>query len=233
MSGTILDVMTPDGMMGGYLARPGLTGSGPGVIVIQEIFGVNTVMREVCDWLAGQGFVAFCPDLFWRIEPGLMLTDQSQQEWGRAFELFQAFDIGSGIRDIGHSIEALRAHEAVQGKVGAIGYCLGGKLAYLTAARTDADAAVGYYGVGLGDLMNEARSITKPLMLHIAGKDAFVSVEEQARIHAALDSHANVTLHNYPEDDHAFARPRGNHFNETSAALANRRTLAFLTEHLL
>lgn len=232
MSGTEIRITGHDGSFMGYLARPGLTGTGPGVVVIQEIFGVNTVMRAVCDRLAKEGYVALCPDLFWRIEPKINITDNTQEEWGRAFELFKAFEVGKGVEDIAAAITALRSNPACTGKVGAVGYCLGGQLAYLTAARTDVDAAVGYYGVAIETRLAEAEKIECPLMLHIAGKDQFVPPAAQAAIREGLKNHPRVTLHGYPENDHAFARVGGEHYDPASAELANGRTREFFAKHL-
>ena len=225
MSGREITVHGPDGDFMAYTA-----GEGPAIIVIQEIFGVNAVMRELCDWLSGEGYKAICPDLFWRIEPGIQLTDKTDAEWARAFELYQAFDPDSGVKDIAATIAHARADGAA--KVGAVGYCLGGFLAYLTAARTDADASVGYYGVGIQRALAEAKTISKPLMLHIAGQDEFVPSEAQTEIHGALDGHDTVTLYDYPDRDHAFARTSGAHYDAADAATANGRTLAFFAEHL-
>ena len=118
----------------GYQAMPP-SGQGPGVVVIPEIFGVNQVMRDLTDWVASEGFVALCPDLFWRQEPGIQITDQSEEEWARAFELFQGFDLEKGVQDLDATIETLRAAEGCSGKVGSVGFCLGGRLAYLTSTR--------------------------------------------------------------------------------------------------
>jgi carboxymethylenebutenolidase len=231
MSGQAIRITGPAGDFSAYLARPE-SGEGPGIVLLQEIFGVNQVMRNRCDALAAQGFTALCPDLFWRIEPGVDITDQSQAEWDKAFSLMKAFSPDTGIEDIAASIRWLRSQDGTGGKVGAMGYCLGGLLAYLTAARTDSDATIGYYGVSIQDRLDEASAIKQPLMLHIAGKDQFVPPEAQAAIHQGLDSHPLVTLHDYPEDDHAFARPGGAHYNAASADLANQRTLDFLNRHL-
>lgn len=144
----------------------------------------------------------------------------------------KAFNADTGIEDIAAAIAWLRNQDGTGGKVGAMGYCLGGLLAYLTAARTDSDATIGYYGVSIQDRLDEATAIKRPLMLHIAGKDQFVPPEAQAAIHQGLDSNPLVTLHDYPEDDHAFARPGGAHYNAASADLANQRTLDFLNRHL-
>ena len=231
MSGQDITIPGPDGDFMGYLATPeGL--HGPGVVVIQEIFGVNDVMREIADDLADKGFVALCPDLFWRIEPGIQLTDKTDEEWARAFELFNTFDVDAGMKDIQATITHLRGLEPCTGTVGAIGYCLGGHLAYLTATRTDADCAVGYYGVNIPAKIDEAKNIKKPLMLHIAEKDEFVDAEAQKAMHAGLDDHPLVTLHDYEGMDHAFARVGGAHYDKDNATLANDRTEYFLKEHL-
>ncbi len=215
-----------DGTFMVYVAIPEVTPA-PGIVVAQEIFGVNQVMRETCDWLADQGFVAACPDLFWRIEPGIQLTDQSQAEWDRAFELFGLFDVDKGIEDLKTTLGMLNAHMVSNGKSGTLGYCLGGKLAYLMATRSDADANVGYYGVGLGDLLGEAGSISHPLMLHIAEKDQFSSAEEIAKVQEGLAGNDQVTVHLYEGQDHAFARKGGAHYDGASAELANQRTIDF------
>jgi carboxymethylenebutenolidase len=220
-----------DGTFTAYVALPKTTPA-PGVVVAQEIFGVNQVMRDTCDWLAGQGFVAACPDLFWRIEPGIDITDKTQAEWDRAFELFNLFDVDKGIEDMKAMLAAVRAQKGCTGKAGSVGYCLGGKLAFLMATRSDADANVGYYGVGLGDLLDEAKKISKPLMLHIAEKDRFSSPEEIAKVREGLKSKAQVTTHLYKDQDHAFARPGGEHYDAAEAKRANERTINFFKEHL-
>lgn len=231
--GERIEVKASDGSgsFGGYLARPS-SGKGPGIVVVQEIFGVNAGLRQMCDDWARQGFVALAPDLFWRIEPGVELTDKTQAEWQRALALMQAFDIDKGVADIEATIRMLKTHPSCTGKVGVVGFCLGGKLAYLAATRTDADTSVGYYGVGIADLLGESHAIAKPLMLHIAQEDRFVDKAAQARMHAGLDGNPRVTLHDYPGVDHAFARVDGEHRDEAAARLANQRTLEFFQRHL-
>ena len=231
MSGQDIEIESDDGNFSAYLALPA-SGSGPGVLVLQEIFGVNASMRAITDWLAGEGFTALCPDLFWRIEPGIQITDKTEAELNRAFELFGLFNQDTGLQDIRTSLSALRALDACSGKAGAIGYCLGGLLAYRTACHTDSDASVGYYGVSIEDRLAEAAGISAPLMLHIAGDDQFVPAAAQARLHEGLGSNPLVTLHDYPGMEHAFARPDGLHYAADSANLANQRTLDFLHRHL-
>ncbi len=222
-----INIAVNDQKMSGYLALPIKTPA-PGIIILQEIFGVNQVMRDICDHWAEQGFAALCPDLFWRIEPGIDITDQTKQEWEKAFDLFGKFNVDQGVDDIAAAIKTLRSHGACNGAVCAVGFCLGGQLAYLTAARTDIDAAIGYYGVNIQNLLNEAENITKPLMLHIAGKDQFVPQAAQKEIIQALEPHAQITLHLYPDRDHAFARQGGEHYHKQDAEQANQKSLAFL-----
>ncbi|HWD26703.1 MAG TPA: dienelactone hydrolase family protein [Rhizomicrobium sp.] len=232
MSGQDIRVDGSDGPFGAYLAAPA-SGRGPGIVVIQEIFGVNAVMRGVADDLAARGYFALCPDLFWRLEPGVQLTDKTDAEWQRAFDLMNRFDPDAGVRDIQAAIDRLRKGvPGCTGKVGAVGYCLGGLLAYLTAARTDADASVGYYGVNIADKLDEAPKIAKPLMLHIAAKDEFVPPPAQAKMALGLKGNPHVTLHTYPEMNHAFARPGGAHYDKACADLANGRTATFFRTHL-
>ncbi len=229
--GDKIKITGEDGDFSAYLAMPETLNTdepAPGVVVIQEIFGVNENIKSIADWLAGQGFVALAPDLFWRLEPDVSLTDKTEEEWQKAFSLMNDFDPQKGVTDIQSTINTLRSHPACNGKAGLIGYCLGGKMAYMAACGTDIDAAVGYYGVGIQDMLAEAENISNPLMLHIAGKDAFVPPEAQAAIETALGKHPQITLHVYADDDHAFAREGGEHYAAASAATANDRTLNLL-----
>ena len=230
-----LTITTPDGAFSAYVARPPAALAAtpaPAIVVIQEIFGVNKVMRDVCDDLAAQGFVAVCPDLFWRIEPGIDITDHSEAEWKKAFELYNAFDVDAGVSDIAATLAAVRALPGVNGKVGAVGYCLGGLLAFLTAARTDSDATVAYYGVGTEKHVAEAEKLARPLLMHIAEEDQFVPKEAQKVILGALKDHPQIEIHSYPGRDHAFARVGGEHYDAADAGTANARSLAFFKSNL-
>jgi carboxymethylenebutenolidase len=214
-----------------YVARPAAPRA-PAIVVIQEIFGVNKVMRDIADDLAAAGYLAICPDLFWRIEPEIQLTDQSEAHWKRAFELYNAFDVDSGIKDIAATIDHVRGDGGCSGKVGAVGFCLGGLLAFLTATRTDADACATFYGVGIERYLGEAERLATPVLLHIAEADQFVPKEAQAEIKRGMGNHPMVEIHTYPGRDHAFARKGGEHYNADDAALAERRTLAFFRANL-
>jgi len=231
MPGQDIAIRGEDGEFSAYLASPA-SGKGPGVVVIQEIFGVNAVMRGIADTLAARGYFALCPDLFWRIEPGVQITDKTDAEWKRAFALMGKFNADTGVKDIQSTITHLRRMPNCTGKVGAVGYCLGGLLAYLTACRTDSDASVGYYGVNIHQMLGEAKNIKKPLMLHIAGKDQFVPPAAQKQVMDALKDNPLVTIYHYPEMDHAFAREGGAHYDHACAELANGRTATFFRQHL-
>ena len=224
-------IRTPDGDFSAYVARPAAA-KAPAIVVIQEIFGVNAVMREITDGFAAEGFLAICPDLFWRIEPGVDITDQSEAEWKKAFELYNAFDVDLGVKDIAAAIGYIRGDAGSAGKVGAVGFCLGGLLAFLTATRTDIDASVGYYGVGIEKHLGEVDKLADPLLLHIAEADQFVPKEAQALIVSALRNHPQVQIFTYPGRDHAFARRGGEHYDAADAALANSRTLALFKKAL-
>lgn len=214
-----------------YLAKP-TSGKASGVLVCQEIFGINKVMRDVCDGLAKSGYLAICPDLFWRQQPGIQLTDKTEAEWQRAFELYKGFSEQKGIDDLKTTLDYLRAVPGCSGKAGTVGYCLGGKLAYLMATRSSVDCSVGYYGVGIESALEEAKTIKKPLMLHIAEKDSFCPPEAQNKIKAALAGNRLVTIQVYPGMDHAFARVGGEHYDKAAAELANKRTADFFRIHL-
>lgn len=230
MSGKEITINTTDGPFGGYLATPA-SASGAGIVVIQEIFGINKFVRAVADRYAAHGYFALAPDLFWRIEPRVQLDDRDPAQFQRALDLMGKFNIDLGIKDIEAAIRHLRGEEHCQ-RVGAVGYCLGGQLAYLTAARTDVDASVGYYGISLQEKLGEAANIRKPLMLHIAGKDQYVPPAAQAKIIDGLKANPNVMIHVYPEMDHAFARMGGEHYDRANAELADGRTATFFRQHL-
>jgi carboxymethylenebutenolidase len=229
--GERLTITTKDGTFQAYVARPDRSPA-PAVVVIQEIFGVNQVMRDTTDALAAEGFLAICPDLFWRIEPGIDITDHSDAEWKRAFELFNAFDVDKGIEDIAATIDLIRADPGCNGKVGAVGFCLGGLLAFLTATRTDSNASVSYYGVGIESRVAEAEKLANPLLMHIAEEDEFVPKAAQEVILKALKDHPQIEIYTYPGRNHAFARVGGAHYSEPDAKLANGRTLAFFQKNL-
>lgn len=217
-----------------YVVRPAGEARPRGVVVmIQEIFGINHTMRALSDWVAGMGFIAICPDLFWRQEPGVQLDpDAGQQQWERAFALMQGMNQGKAVEDLQATVDAARKLDGANGKVATMGFCLGGRLAFMMAARSDADCNVSYYGVGLEGLLDEAGNIRAPLLVHIAEKDKFVPAEAQAKILAGLKGHPKVTCHVYPGVDHAFARVGGHSYDARAATIANGRTAELLVSVL-
>jgi carboxymethylenebutenolidase len=220
--------------MGAYVAAPAGTPKAA-IIVIQEIFGVNPGIRQKCDNWAATGYLAVAPDLFWRFAPGCNLDPDVESELNEAFGHFQAYDANDGVIDLEATIKAIRAGigaNAPVAKVGAVGYCLGGRLAYMMACRTDVDASVGYYGVMIDQMIGESHAIANPLMLHIPTADHFVGAEAQAAIHAGLDNNRHVTLYDYEGLDHGFAAEMGNRRDEAGAQLADGRTAAFFAEYL-
>ena len=200
--------------------------------MIQEIFGVNEGIRRKCDHWASLGYVGIAPDLFWRLEPGVELDPDVPEQFQQALGLMQRLDQDKAIADIEAVIRDARARLPQGGKVGCVGYCLGGRLAFMTSARTDIDASVGYYGVGLEGLMGEKHAIARPVMLHIAGADHFVTPDKQALVHQGLDDHPKVTIHDYPGEDHGFAAEMGKRRSQAAAQLADSRTEAFFAEHV-
>lgn len=213
-----------------FVAEPAGTAKAA-IIVIPEIFGVNPGIRQKCAKWAEKGYLAVAPDLFWRFAPGVELDPDVPEQLQEAFGYFQRYDPADGVKDIEAAIHWIR-REAGVARVGCAGYCLGGRLAYMAAARTDIDASVGYYGVMIDTMLGESHAIANPLMLHIAGADQFVSAQAQAAMHAGLDDHPRVTLHDYPGMPHGFAAEMGDRRHDAEARLADSRTEAFLAEHL-
>lgn len=213
-----------------YVAEPSGTAKAA-IVVIQEIFGVNAGIRAKCDDWAAKGYLALAPDLFWRLEPGFEVDPDQDGALEKGIGFMQKLDQDQAIRDIEATI-----HEARKlvsgGKVGAVGYCMGGRLAFMTAARTDSNATVGYYGVGIDTLLREAHAIAHPLLLHVPTADGFVPPETQQAMHAGLDDHPKVTLYDYEGLDHGFATTSGQRRDEAGAQLADGRTEAFFAEHL-
>ena len=213
-----------------YVARPEGTPRAA-IVVIQEIFGINAGIRRKCDLLAEDGYLAVAPDLFWQLGEGIELDPDIEPEFQKALDLMGKFNQDAGVRDIEATIKWAR-EESGGKKVGAVGYCLGGRLAYMTAARTDSDATVGYYAVGVDELLREKDAIANPLMLHIPTEDGFVDKDTQKAMHEGLDDHPKVTLYDYEGMDHGFATQFGKRRNEDCAQLADKRTMDFFAEHL-
>jgi carboxymethylenebutenolidase len=230
MSQTI-NIPTEGGEFSAYVARPS-NASAPVVVVLHEIFGVNEDMRQTCLELADKGFIAIAPELFWRQERGVDLNTWSDAEWKKGLALYTAYDRDIGVRDVIATVRAAEQLQGASGKVGVMGFCLGGLMTYLAAARHNLDASVAYHGGDTESYLGEARGITAPLLMHLAEEDEFISKDAQARIKAALADVPNAKIYSYPGCNHAFARHTGVHYDANAAALANERTWAFLAEYL-
>ncbi|NWK98454.1 carboxymethylenebutenolidase [Sphingobium lactosutens] len=202
------------------------------IIVIQEIFGVNEGIRRKCDSWAKAGYLAYAPDLFWREQAHVELDADVPEDFQAAIGHMQKLNQDQAIRDIEATIKAARSAVGADGKVGLVGYCMGGRLVFMSACRTDGDAFVGYYGVGIDGLLGEQHAIGKPTMLHIPTKDGFVPPETQKAMHDGLKDNRHVTLHDYEGLDHGFAAEMGNRRVEDAAQLADRRTADFFAESL-
>ena len=230
MSDITIQASDGSGSFLAYRLQPATQPAGT-VVLIQDIFGVNQAMRDIAAWVADLGFNVVVPDLFWRIEPGIDITDKSEAEWKKAFELFGKFDQQKGIEDLNATLAAARKLPGANGKVATMGYCLGGRLAFMMAEQSDADLNVSYYGVGLDGLLGDIGKITKPLLVHIADQDEFFPAEGRAKLVAGTKGHPQIACYNY-NADHAFARVNGTHWHGLSATIANGRSAAALAKAL-
>jgi carboxymethylenebutenolidase len=215
-----------------FVARPSGNGPHGAIVLIQEIFGVNESIRETAQQFADMGFIVIAPDLFWRLRPGVDLTDKSEAEWKEALALMNAFDQDKGIEDLKATVAVARGMPGGNGRVGTLGYCLGGRLAMMMALRSDAEVNVSYYGVGLDSVLDGIEAVRTPLLLHIADQDEFFPSAGRAKVVAALQSHKHAHAYVYPDADHAFARIGGTHWQARAATIANGRSAEALVAAL-
>jgi carboxymethylenebutenolidase len=222
-----------DGKFGAYISWP-KTLRASAVVVLQELFGVNADIRKTCDELAEQGFLAVAPDLFWRQEPGVDLSNvTSDADWQHGLRLYAAYDRDAGAKDVKDTVDAVGKLPECTGKVAVLGYCLGALMVFLTAVRFGGiTAAVAYHGGDTEKYLGEVDGLKAPLLMHLAEEDEFISKPAQAAIKAALANKPNTTVYSYPGQNHAFSRHGGAHYNAAAAALANERTYAFLNRQL-
>lgn len=221
------------GAFSAYLSLPPAGGAGkrPGLIMLQQIFGVNKEMRSLTDLWAGKGYIALCPDLFWRTEPGVEINHPvAPDQFPRALGLVERLDDEKACLDLKATAAFLRALPACNGKVGSIGYCLGGRLAFLMALDGSADANIGYFGVGIEKRLDETPRLATPLLLHMPEKDHQCPPAAQALIKEKLGGQA--TLYAYPGADHAFNRVGAKTYDAAVTDLADRRTDEFLHKYL-
>ncbi|MFZ9196693.1 MAG: dienelactone hydrolase family protein, partial [Burkholderiales bacterium] len=178
------------------------------------------------------GFVCFVPDLFWRQEPGVELSDRNPEDVKKAFDLYYDFDYDLGVRDMEDTVKHIATLPECNGKVGAVGYCLGGKLCYLLCCRTDIDCAVAYYGTYIEHNIREVGNLHRPFMLHMAMKDRWVQAEVNELLERRLSPNPLVEIHKYPGADHAFARHGGRTYSKPEADRALELSVAFFNQHL-
>lgn len=228
-------VPAPDGdEFDAYLALPE-AGRGPGVLVFQEIFGINDNIRGICDRLAGEGYVALAPDMFWRLERRFERKDESAL--AECMAMVQRLDFAAAAGDITAAFAHLRAMPESTGKVGAIGFCLGGTLTWLcaTTARVDGagiDAAVPYYGSGIQDMLDRADALECPALFHYGDRDPYIPAEQIAAVEAAVGGKPQVEVRHY-DAGHAFSNwDAPSMYDEQAAKEAWGHTTAFLARHL-
>jgi carboxymethylenebutenolidase len=227
MTGQMIDIAAADGgRFAGFLSVP-RSGSGPGLVLLHTAFGLDRHMRDVADLYAAEGYVVLCPDLYWRLEPGLDLA-QNETDRRKALALYDEFDIAAAISDITAAVAALRVRSECTGKVGALGFCMGGGLAFRAAALCGVDCAASYYGTRIDDALDLVPRIACSMVLHFAQNDDYVPAAEVARVKVALAGRDSVEIYEYPNVGHGFNRPDGGDYDKPAASMAQTRTIALL-----
>lgn len=224
-----LSIKTDDGSFDAYVYSS--QKHAPAIVLVQEIFGVNAELEDVAKSWARDGYTVVCPDLFWRVQPGLQLSSHSESDVRRALGIYSSLDVSRSVLDVMATVDAARDVSG-NGKVGVMGFCLGGLLTFLTTARSTVDASVEYYGGGTQNYLEEMSEVNSPLLIHLAGDDEYIDGEAQMAIHNAAAHNKFVEIHAYPGRNHAFARPGGDHFHRDDAKAARASSLAFFDIHL-
>ncbi len=228
MGGSFVDIAAADGSFRAWVTTPP-QGSGPGLVLLHEIFGINDFMRQVAALFAEEGYVCFVPDLFWRQQAG---TDLPYAATGEALALRARFDVEQGAADLAHVIDALRVHPAHRGGIGAVGWCMGGLMATLAAARHDLDCAVSYYGTGIEGHLSALQQVRCPMLFHCGEADAKVPAAALTALREASGPFAHLTVHAYPDCGHAFASPARDSYDKPAAMMAWSRTIALLRANI-
>ena len=203
----------------------------PGIVLLPEVFNTNPHIRSVADGYAAEGFVVMAPDVYWRQEPGSYLT-YTDEGRAKAQALRARLDTNQFARDLEDTVQALAKRSECTGKVGVMGFCLGGKFAYLSAVRHAIDAAVSYYGVQIDQHLDEAANIKCPLLMHFAEDDAHVPLETVETFRRTLGPTGKTEIHVYPGTVHGFNRQGYPPYHADQAAIARERTLAHFRTHL-
>ena len=222
------------GMFDAFCAAPA-GGSGPGILLFQELFGINDNIRSLAERVADAGYVVLAPDMFWRIEPRFERKDESGM--ADALAMVQKFDWSAAVADIQATHAHLLGMAQCSGKVGAVGFCLGGGLAFAAATLSRVsgrgpDAAVSYYGAPINDLLGHAGDLDCPTMFHYGDSDPFISADKIAAVEAAVADRPGVEFHRY-DAGHAFSNwDAPSMYNEAAADAAWARTLDFFSRTL-
>jgi carboxymethylenebutenolidase len=231
MSGQSVSIKSQDGQVfSGYLARPEIP-NGAGVLVIQEIFGVNSHIRDVANLYAAAGFVALAPDLFWRTDRNFEIA-YSEAEIQKGIGIMMKTDPEKAIEDLASSASALRTEYGAK-HVGCVGYCMGGLYTFRLACRNVVNAAIAYYGGGTEQFLGEATQLNTPLLMHFALNDAYIPLDAINKIKTAFTSNPHVQIDTYPGVDHGFNCDQRGSYNRQTAMLAFARSLTFFNNHLL
>jgi carboxymethylenebutenolidase len=217
--------------MSAYLAIPEGKPKGA-IIAIMEIWGVNETMRTHAKEFSDAGYICIVPDLFWRQEPNVELSDKKSEDIKKAFDLYYDFDYDLAVNDMKDTEKYLKNLSDYDGKVGAVGYCLGGKLCYLMCCRTNIDCAIAYYGTYIEHHIKEVTNLHRPFLLHMAMKDRWVQKEVNDLLERKLNKNPLVTICKYPDADHAFARHGGLTYKKSEADEALKISLKFFEKHL-
>ncbi|HXZ99804.1 MAG TPA: dienelactone hydrolase family protein [Candidatus Binatia bacterium] len=213
---------------GGWLVVPD-RGSGPGMVVCQEIFGITDYIKGVCERLAGLGYVALAPELYSRIEPSLVLDERETDNLPRALQAGQQLDFAQAVDDTVAALEHLRGvPEVERGRVGVIGFCLGGGLAFLAAAADDPSIAVCYYGSAIPNALDRVPQVTCPAIFHFGAEDNYISAEQRQAVERAFAGR-DAEFHLHPGAGHAFDNHNSPIFSRPEAAApAWAQTVDFL-----
>jgi len=230
-AGKTVNIKSHDGQsFSGYLAKPE-SPNGSGILVIQEIFGVNSHIRDVADLYASAGYVALAPDLFWRTERNLELN-YSEAEIQKGIGIMMKMDSDKAIEDLAATAETLRTEYGAK-HVGGVGYCMGGLLAFRLACRNVLNAAVAYYGGGTDQFLGEANQLNTPLLMHFALNDSYIPLSAIIKIKEALGGNKHVQIETYANVDHGFNCDQRGSYNRQAAMLAFARSADFFSKHLL
>jgi carboxymethylenebutenolidase len=226
-----IDITSHDGKsFQGYLALPP-TGTGPGIVLIQEIFGVNGHIKAVADQYALDGYVVFAPDLFWRQQAGVNLG-YTEADFNTALGFMQNTDFGLAVEDIKSTVATLRAMPECTGHVASLGFCMGGLLSYLSAANAGVDAAVCYYPGSIENHLDQASKVTCPILIHFAEKDHYIAPAAVKAVQETFAQAKNVVIRVYPDVDHGFNCWERDAYQQKTSALAHGISLSFLSEAL-